>query len=64
LGTLGFPGNVSYNVLVRGDSASATVRITTLFAPAGAAEQCNTTGTLERRLLSQIKAMAERQPDR
>lgn len=62
------PTDASYNVLVRGDSASSTVRVNVKWIRVGMArglstdtvtEECSTTGAWESDLQTRIKASAE-----
>lgn len=49
----------TYNVLVRGDSAHATVRATVLWDRPGAAQGCTTRGVWEQDFEGAVKARAE-----
>ena len=64
------PTNATYNVLVRGDSARANVRVTVRWMRAGAArgfstaqvvEECSTRGVWENSFESEVKRIAEGQ---
>lgn len=71
LGTEGYPGFVSYNVRVLGDSSAATLRVTAFFYKAGSGsgqgelsrrpeDVCSTKGVLERQVQDSIRARAEK----
>jgi len=49
----------AYNVLVRGDSTHATVRVTVLWSRSNAAEGCTTRGVWEPQFEALVKARAE-----
>lgn len=61
MGTRGVPTDATYNVLVRGDSAQSTVRMTIRYVSADAAKTttCSTMGTFEAEAEAMIKQNAE-----
>ncbi|HKG91445.1 MAG TPA: hypothetical protein VKA84_06135 [Gemmatimonadaceae bacterium] len=61
MGTRGVPTDAIYNVLVRGDSAQSTVRMTVRYVAADASttKTCSTMGTFETEAETMIKQNAE-----
>lgn len=62
LGTYGHPDEATYNVLVRGDSARATVRVTVAWvetAAPGRVQECSSLGVWESETEAGVKARAE-----
>lgn len=54
------PGSAKYNVVVRGDGARSSVRVTVAFSGSvERARQCSSTGEFESRFESAVRAIAE-----
>lgn len=70
VGVKAYPTNASYNVLVRGDSSTTVVRVTTRWVRIGksrsfgstdnVSEECGSTGAWETDVERRIKAIAEK----